>query len=100
MIALRMNSRARKPKIDTPDTFEARGVCVPFAHRQLRHIRARAEPGKQPKEWEALFADPSGESGRRMIMPWTQLPGWMQFRRATWDCISRCRRGPSTGWTR
>ncbi len=79
MIALRMNSRARKPKIDTPDTFEARGVCVPFAHRQLRHIRARAEPGKQPKEWEALFADPSGESGRRMIMPWTQLPGWMQF---------------------
>ncbi len=79
MIAFRMNTRARKPKIDTPETFEARGVCVPFAHRQLRHIRARAEPGKPPKEWEALFADPSGESGRRMIMPWTQLPGWMQF---------------------
>ena len=79
MIALKMNTRTRKPKIDTPETFEARGVCVPFAHRQLRHIRARAEPGAPPKQWEALFADPSGESGRRMIMPWTQLPGWMQF---------------------
>jgi hypothetical protein len=74
-----MNTRPRKPKIDAPETFEARGVCVPFAHRQLRHIRARAEPGTPPKQWEALFDDPSGEAGRRMIMPWTQLTGWIQF---------------------
>lgn len=79
MIVIGMNSRARKSKIDAPETFEARGVCVPFAHRQLRHIRARAEPGKPPKEWEALFADPSGESGRHMVLPWTQLTGRMQF---------------------
>ncbi len=63
-----------------PSSFEARGLLVPFENPKLRPVRLRAAPDQRLKEWEAVFENYAGDSGRQnLIMQWIHLPNWTQM---------------------
>ena len=58
-----------------PDTFQARGVLVPFENPRLKPLRLRIHPGQRPKEWEAIFENYAGSEDRQnLIMQWVHVP--------------------------
>lgn len=62
------------------DTFQSRGVMVPFVNPKLRPVRLRASPGQRPKEWEAVFENYAGAGDRQnLIMQWIHVPNWVQM---------------------
>jgi hypothetical protein len=75
-----------------PDTFQARGVLVPFESPRLRPLRLRAHPGQRPKEWEAIFENYAGSEDRQnLIMQWVHVPNWTQMAirdRALFDMVT------------
>lgn len=75
-----------------PDTFQARGVLVPFENPRLKPLRLRIHPGQRPKEWEAIFENYAGSEDRQnLIMQWVHVPNWTQMAirdRALFDFIT------------
>jgi hypothetical protein len=73
------------------DTFQSRGVMVPFENPKLRPVRLRASAGQRPKEWEAVFENYAGAGDRQnLIMQWIHVPSWVQMNardRALFDAI-------------
>lgn len=70
-----MATKSRKEGSETPASFEARGVRVPFAHARLGQVRVRAESGAPAKDWEALI----GEGAKPTRLPWQKLTGILKF---------------------
>jgi hypothetical protein len=74
-----------------PNTFQARGVNVPFVNGKLKPVRLRAHPGQRPKEWEAVFENYAGVEDRQsLVMQWVHVPNWTQLDsrdRALFDAI-------------
>lgn len=75
-----------------PDTFQSRGVAIPFGNPRLKPVRMRAAPGQRPKEWEAIFENYAGSSDRQnLIMQWIHVPNWTQMNprdRALFDGVT------------
>ncbi len=63
-----------------PETFQSRGVTVPFGNPRLKPVRLRAAPGQRAKEWEAVFENYAGSADRQnLIMQWIHVPNWTQM---------------------
>lgn len=76
-----------------PETFQARGVLVPFENPRLKPLRLRLQPGYRTKEWEAIFENYAGTDDRKnLIMQWVHVPNWARMAirdRALFDAITQ-----------